>query len=702
MIGKWTSQLLRAIVDYRLDDRHPQLATLRARLELGLVSEAMARAYLPTVQQAVNEQIERPNLLPSLPDANQLAPHGSWDVELGSLTEDPGQPIGLNILSLPQHSAVIGAPGYGKTVTIKTTVKAAFQKAIALGCSLVVLVFDRKGGDYNDLILLDSARWRHFSVHDGLRLGFNAPQGLPARVWAAVIGTVIAARTGLRYGATTLARMIEWLVGVLNPGASDPQLWPDVRLILDVAHASPPTLFASKAAYDQSMIQALEGLLQPSGELLRTQNGLDVERDLIKPGLCAVFEMSNLQPALLSYVFIDLVLAQILYGRKQRQQKSPKATQILVVLDECDQDVSAASDQAYPGGISMLSQWIMESREFGCATLLGPKSLGHVSRFIRGGLHNFIVLRQTDPPSIAVAAESLLLPRGADVMLPVLRPGEAIVRMAEGWPHPMLAQIDFSAPCTTPKLGGYDTLPSAPSRGLHELPHVQQALQALIDQAKSFRKTTCTDDRKVLSDHARDLLDLASLHLGTPVARLWEKLDVTLASGTRLAAEGELSALKYAVLKTCRIGKVKYKLIEVLPNGFALLGKLPCVLPGRGGLVHRSIAHWIVLVGRKRGIRAQVELIVPETRHPVDAAWIHDDGRLDVFEVIADCTANIPSHLRACLLQATAVHTVTVVVTEAGERARHFAALRAEDDLAPVLDRVRFETAASFMKELWP
>lgn len=701
-MGTWATQLLRAIIEYRLDNRHPQWAHLRARLEHGLVSEAMARAYLPAVQQAVNEQIERPNLLPGLPDREQLAPNGPWDIEFANLSEDPDRRTGLNILRVPQHTVVTCATGYGKTVTLKTLVKTAFQKATALGIALIVLVFDRKGGDYNDLIALDPTRWRHFSVHDGLRQGFNAPQGVPARVWAAVISTVIAARTGLRYGATTLARMIEWLVGVLNPNADEPLLWPDIPLILDVAHASPPTLFASKAAYDQSMTQALEGLLQPSGELLRTQNGLDVERDLAKHGLCAVFEMSNLQPAHLSYVFIDLILAQILCGRKQRQQKSSTTTQVLVVLDECDQDVSAASDQAYPGGISMLSQWIMESREFGCATLLGPKSLGHVSRHIRGGLHNFIVLRQTDPPSIAVAAESLLLPRGAEVMLPVLRAGEAIVRLADGWPHPMLAQIDFSPPCTTPKTGGYDNMAWAPSRRLHELPHVQQALWQLIDQVKTFRKSKDVEERDQISDHARKLLDLATLHPGTPVVRLWEKLDETISGGTRAAAQRELSERKFATFKKCRLGKQAYTLIEVLPAGFALLGKPPAILPGRGGLIHRSIVCWIVMVGRKRGQRIVLELVVQGTSHPVDAARVCDDGCLEVFEVISDCEANLASHLRACLLQSTVVSTVTVVVTESGDRARLSRALAAHHDLSPVLDRVRFETASVFLKELWP
>lgn len=698
MSTSYLRQLQEVIEIYHLD-RFREVQPLVAQLQYGRVSEWQARGWMWTLQPIIQKQLEFPNLLPPPPDDEQLLHAGPFDFEIATLCEDPELRSGLHILRQPQHTLVAGMTRYGKSVTLKTIIVRLCEAARKAGRFVCILVFDRKGGDFKDLCRLFPELFFHFSVHEGLRFGLNAPEGVPVRVWASIVSTIIAARCNLKFSASTLARMIEWLVAVLNPEPTDRPLWPDLQLIVEVAERSPATLFAEKGDYDRSMIHQLKGIVQASGELLRTFRGLDVEHDLVRKGRGAVFEMSNLEPPYFSYVFVDLVIEQILAGRKHRQQKTAAGTEILLVVDEAEVDISRGSEAAYPNGLFPLSKWLGQAGEFGGSTLLAPKILGPASPLIMGSIENHIFLRQEDHASITVAANTLMLPPGAEGMLRKLERGQAIVRTGEGWKDPFLAQIDFTPPCHTPKTTPYDTHDFVPAQPLSELPHVNQALSEFIAQHQARKARQAKASKKKLSAKAEEFLACAAGHPFTPVARLW-KLVGSATPPKQLAVRKELLRDKCAVFDKVRIGSAEVALVAVTEEGWQYLQTDPPALRGRGGIVHRHFAHWIAMVGRQRGYRSEVEFYLPDLNYATDAAWLVD-GLWRVFEVGVTETKNLPSHLDACLRQSKSVTDVTIVTSQKSTSDEIRLQLSSHLLASTLLDRVSFESISTYKEELW-
>ena len=74
---------------------------------------------------------------------------------------------------------------------------------------------------------------------------------------------------------------------------------------------------------------------------------------------------------------------------------------------------------------------------------------------------------------------------------------------------------------------------------------------------------------------------------------------------------------------------------------------------------------------------------------------------MSCLEVCASCTDNIVSHLQACLVKSSAVALVTVITEKVSTLRELRAAVDAELSLAGVRDRVRFQPAGDYLKELF-
>jgi hypothetical protein len=109
-----------------------------------------------TLKPIIQKQLESPNLLPPPPDEEQLLRTGPFDFEIATLCEDPELRSGLQILRQPQHTLVAGKTTYGKSVPLKTIIVRLCDAARRAGRFVCILVFDRKGGDFEDLCTLFS------------------------------------------------------------------------------------------------------------------------------------------------------------------------------------------------------------------------------------------------------------------------------------------------------------------------------------------------------------------------------------------------------------------------------------------------------------------------------------------------------------------------------------------------------------------
>ena len=443
-------RLIHAIRAHGLHERSPAVANILYAAERGVLSELQCRGYLQRLQALIREQETRPNLLPAPPDEEQLYADGRFPLEFATLA-DSDLRMGLHLDPL-KHMLAVGQTDTGKTTLMRNLVINLDRLAKTTGRPLTQILIDPKV-DYSDLPAQLGDNWLHVDVLDeGFHLSLAPPIGTRhVNAWIHQVAEIFAARLHLIASMPCLANMLGVLVPLLNPSPTDELLFADPPLLLEVACDVPLECFAAKPDWGKTLIGALEGLSVAGGHLFRAFRGLDVQRDLIAPGKSIVIQTANLKPAALRSIIIDLLVAQILFARLEAQRKQTR-TDCILVVDEADVDVSEASDAAYPDCISLLAEFLKKSREIGCTAMLGVTSMEGLSHFVLANIGCYAIFNQPRPQSRVLAAQTLGLPRAADVMLRSLRKGECIaLSTPSAVPHPLLVRTDYIAPNRTPK-----------------------------------------------------------------------------------------------------------------------------------------------------------------------------------------------------------------------------------------------------------
>lgn len=446
-MGPNTRYLYEKIRRYGLD-KHSDLArNVLALIELGLMTEDLAAGYLLIIGPMIAQAERYPNYLERPPDRSEIYPNGLPPLVIGACREGEKVPVGLFLYGAV-HAIFGGTTGAGKTVGIRRLLKAVGKYNQTHDDQIIVICLDQKN-DYTDLFTILGQDCAQFDVHGDLRVGLQHPAGLPVNVWVNHISTLFAARAGLIASSVTLADLMNWLVGVMNPRPSDRILYPDFQLLLDVAERLPKLAAASKGIYQEALVQMLRAVVLAMGSLFSTFNGLDVERDLINKGRSAVICMANLEPPWLSHFFVDLIISQVLIGRVHRGHRVDKL-EVLLVLDEADDAASRASEAAFPQGyMSPLARVLRQGREFGIGVVLGLGSLGPVSEHILNSATYHFLFQMSDAKCRRAAADTLQLPAGADALIPKMPPGVCLSR-SPAWPDgfmtPPLPSFDRHSP----------------------------------------------------------------------------------------------------------------------------------------------------------------------------------------------------------------------------------------------------------------
>ena len=121
-MGSFIAQLLYLINRHGLDQRIRAAAQLRARAELGRLSESQARAYIPWARACIEHLRDHPNMLHHPPRREDIAADGEPDIEIGSLVEASLR-YGIRLLDRPRHVLAAGATGSGKTTAIRQIIE---------------------------------------------------------------------------------------------------------------------------------------------------------------------------------------------------------------------------------------------------------------------------------------------------------------------------------------------------------------------------------------------------------------------------------------------------------------------------------------------------------------------------------------------------------------------------------------------------
>jgi len=695
-MGPNARMLLYYIDLLRLENRSEHAQAVKAYWAAGRLTEHGARWYLRQLEPTILELQRRPNFLPRVPELGEFLPHGLPDLTLGKLVESPLVPLGMRVNDAI-NGIFAGRAGSGKTTAMRGVVCAVLRWNQQHPDDWIILVIiDRKGGDYADLPNAYPGLFVHVAAEQTLRMGLQQPRACPVRLAINRYSEIIAARAGLRFASTCLANIMDLLVWALNPEAVEPLLWPTFGNLLELARIAPLEAFAAKGDYEKSLIHRLEGLVQASGDLFEAHRGLEIEEHLVPKRKHLIIEQNLLSPAWVRAIATDLLFLQLLMGRQYRYERRGTIN-CLIIADEMDDDLSEESESAFQGHLSPVAQLIQQGREAGIGVCLGVHALGHVATRYLADLNYHCFFAVGDSLSLRTAANTLNLPPRGHEILPALVPGECVYRGPGPWADAVLAKFDAIPPSRVARPTRFDEHPYVSGRSLHEMPEVLERIRSALTNLRGARIKA--KQAGTLSDDAKRFLRLAAENPYTPCARLFERLKISAFSKQK-AIRRELTTFDLAEFADLRLGRRNVGIVDVLPEGYALFDQKPPSRNGRGDIAHRHLAHWVAGVGEKRGHEVQIEWLAPGTSHPVDVVW-KASGKAQAFEICVGCTDNIISHLRACLLESKAVATVTIITAQATFLSSMRAAVDAEASLAPVRDRVRFEAAEEYLKELF-
>lgn len=563
------------------------------------------------------------------------------------------------------------------------------------------IILDRRldQGDIPDLIGRDKClRFNIFSPK--FKIGLQPPDGIAVSIWIQIICTLIAVRGGLISSAHCLTNMMRNVVGFLNKNrAGLPPIVPDFRLLKEIALHVPLTLWARKPDYLNTLIQLLE-VIADNCPMFETFSGIDLERDVVSKGKSCVIEIPTIYPSWLRLFIIDLMLARLLYGRIHRRHKVD-TTEIIIYIDEADQDVSfLSSDAVYADGYSILAQLLRMGREYGIMVVIGVGTLGQMSKFVSSSFQYKFNFNISEGDQILYAKRNILLPHGAEQMLPALDPGECIVQQSQlGWSHPMACTVDYFPSDRKTNVTEYDSHPFIPSKHLDQLPELQKDVDELIRQHKNRNQSSSQQAKPKESGYCRKLLDLAIRYPFKPSVKLWKeigKVRPDIQSKTR----NELENNKLAEYATARISSRPLLLIRPTEAGYKLLGQKYPEHRGHGAIEHAHYCAWVCMAGNAQGYKAKTEVLVQGTTHLVDVMW-QVKNELFAFECISRCEQNIISHLEACFIKSKDISTVTIVATKKGVLESVRKNVRQEFSLAPFDHRIRYELVEKYLEACW-
>ncbi len=692
--GHSIKQLLEAIQYYRLADRHPdQIEPIVLMAQHGLLTDNMAKAELFRIQPLIEKQKKIWNTLPKAPDQDEL---GEFDLPVGELIERPGVMAGIKILDKPRHVLVSGATGSGKSSFLRWLIMALATLSAQLGKEIIILVLDLKG-DFVDIPeRLGRKRWRHFSVHDGFRIGLNPPVGFRNTTsWINEITRIIAAHCGLIFSASSLAAILRFALPHLNNPPTSILNWPRLALVLEMLRQTPYDVFATRRQYKDALEQRVEFLVENSGYLFDTTHGFDVVKDLIAPpGHCAVIDMTTFSPILV-HIIADIIYSQILFWRiYERITEGPL---FCLVIDEADTLCSYRTAALYLEGYTSLGRATKQGRQFDIMSILALTYTGDCSQFITSNTTYHFIFNQSDPASAQEASRVLNLGDGSR-LLGSLQPGECIFKESQGsCSYPMLIRTHYEEPSQSRRPEAFDRSLWVPGKGLldPEMKPLADALNKHIAEHKATKKRQLPQVQSGPSDLALKLLELwYEDHLNF-VVRLFEKMgNVSFSAQKRIVAE--LEELQLAVFEDLRLGSRTFRIMELLLKAFELLGKDPIQIGGRGKLRHRFMANRIKRSAEMQGKTAHLELIIQGTTHPVDVA-VEEGNQLLLYEIIDACTGNIGEGIKSSFTNPELIRSLTIVVTQKSICKKLKAQVAAEMPLFPHFDRVKFETFANYL-----
>jgi hypothetical protein len=639
--------------------RDPSLADYLALLEHDPANVGLAQVIAFMLDEYEEEQRLAPNWLATPPAPEDLYdPQHLPDFEIGQTTET-GVRYGPRMACDCGSIVVTGISGGGKTSLVQNIIVGTHQ------ClhQVATLVFDVKG-DYTCTAALPHPAVRVHRMREEVPLRlFRPPDGLPLDAWLARVATYLCEYRGLKKSRHLFLDTARRLCQHFSVDRDPNKPWPSLYNVLEYLQHMRGSKFGKDAEYRASLINELQGLLEDTGAVFDTCDGIDVEQQILTPGGVTVLQMETL-PAPAQQMIISLTVERIIARRVAANVHNP-CLEVLVVLDEAQQVLSRRADWEASNGIAPLASQLLRGREAGIGFIVVPHLLPDTSRAVLATAKSMLVVGGlSDVASIDIAAHMMNLPPRAKTMIPRLGRGQALAREVGLGAYtdaflvdldpPVLAKDAVSEPVRqrmmAPKLAG---LPMTPSKPLTDCPSIMAELHA--PWSRPPPATGARSAAQPLTREQTDLLFDCARHRDDWMKERRVRLnirDYKILQGLAQALE----ARGLVVQHTIRLGRTTYGLIEVTDRGWQILGQTkPAHYIGHGSLVHTVlISRFARYLTSQNWANVQTEFPVGPTRHAVDAFGRSPNGVPTAFEITLS-TSNVVSNALRALASPTVV-----------------------------------------------
>lgn len=692
----YVGQFIFLVEKHDLCEHHDWLKPYYKAAKLGRISQMVAKCLLVKVQRIVEYEKDHPNHLPRPPTGSELNPKGPPHVIIGHLKERPevqfGYSFGKNVLSI----AIIGGSHGGKTVTQRNFIFGidAYAKTLTkrfISQNIIQLKFDN-----TDLQQKLGSNWLYYSAHDGLRIGIEGPEDVPADIWNPHWALITGQAVNLHASRAVLIAIERWGRSMRKP-IGTPLSMKNIR---DIA-VEALSIFSWKPDYAKTLIQTFDGMLAEGGPLLDCETGFNIVRDVIDQHKSCVIDLCNLPFYLFNYI-VQILFAKPYVSRLHNMRKN-NDTLVVYHCDEYDLLPWWLSEATFPDAMGYQSKWGRQGREMDLCVCIAASSPKFIPPHIKANLGMIICHRLTDPEDLPLAKVLLNLKPGDEQMLMSLAPGECLVRYFQGsWPHTFLGQVNYIEPATRPEKMICAQHPWTPAKPLIDIPELYLALQNLLGEKHkdADRKDTINDNTE-LSPDALKILELLPQHPAWPLSRLWPLLNKKLSFKAQIRICEELEQSGFVTFIDLRVCSTNQRLPHITPSGVEKLGKPIEPLVGHGKPEHVWIENWIHMVGLKRKLRSSIEPRIAGTNHMADVLW-RDGDSIHAFEVICTSLDNVISHLEASFLETNKVTTFTFVAAQKSTLDEVGAIVKKDGRFDIFKKQISYKTADIYMKELWP
>jgi len=355
--------------------------------------------------------------LPNMPPSGFLPPLSKDRIPLVNLTNADTLSLPIGKGGTDQHILVCGATGMGKTCLLRIIILAATGKAI-------VIVFDRKGDLENLQYASCDGEIIYLDIMEAAIAPFQKIQGMSDEEYIALLVSILAQSLNLIASRRLITEVLHILKNRKGKDIQDI----DINRVIELIETIRTDPTSRLGQYKDATLYAFKDLVRRTGKVLTFASSTFFE-EVFMWCRTFIFNMASIPPEH-GGIIISLSIMREFFSRRLKKQSTPP---VIICVDDAMNQIVGSAEKEAEGFINPLSNFIFLSRSFGIGMIFSAQNFSLVSPVIRGNCDTIIALGSSGRDAREIAEHMNLTERQKSV-LPILRPGSAIVHAKSEWP----------------------------------------------------------------------------------------------------------------------------------------------------------------------------------------------------------------------------------------------------------------------------